>query len=95
MPDSEVTTAGPLAGIRVLDLATERAELAGRMLADLGADVLKIEPPGGVRSRHLAPFDERPDAPREPADLELKRIRNGQFLESIVLVSDRAIETNE
>lgn len=58
-------TDGPLAGIRVLDLATERAELAGRMLADLGADVLKIEPPEGARARRLAPLDERPDAPRD------------------------------
>jgi len=54
-----------LAGIRVLDLATERAELAGRLLADLGADVLKIEPPAGARARHVAPFDERPDAPSD------------------------------
>jgi crotonobetainyl-CoA:carnitine CoA-transferase CaiB-like acyl-CoA transferase len=48
-----------LAGIRVLDLATSRAELAGRLLADLGADVLKIEPPEGADSRRRAPFDER------------------------------------
>jgi len=63
--ESEAHIAGPLAGIRVLDLTTERAELAGRMLADLGADVLKIEPPEGVRARRLAPFDERSDAPRD------------------------------
>jgi len=61
---TEVNTA-PLAGIRVLDLADERAELAGRMLADLGADVLKIEPPEGARARRLAPFDERPTAPTD------------------------------
>ncbi len=46
-----------LEGIRVLDLASPRAELAGRVLADLGADVLKIEPPGGTEARRLGPFD--------------------------------------
>ena len=46
----------PLSGIRVLDLADERAALGGRLLADLGADVTLVEPPGGVHTRHLAPF---------------------------------------
>lgn len=63
IPDG--SSEGPLAGIRVLDLTTERAELAGRMMADLGADVLKIEPPEGARARQLAPFDERLEAPRD------------------------------
>jgi len=49
-----------LAGIRVIDLATSRAELAGRVLADLGADVIKVEPPGGSDARKLPPF--RPGA---------------------------------
>ncbi len=47
---------GALAGIRVLDLATPMAELAGRVLADLGADVLKLEPAGGAAARRLPPF---------------------------------------
>jgi crotonobetainyl-CoA:carnitine CoA-transferase CaiB-like acyl-CoA transferase len=53
---------GLLTGIRVLDLADSRAELAGRLLADLGAEVLKIEPPEGVDSRHRAPYDDRPES---------------------------------
>ncbi|HEX5142015.1 MAG TPA: CoA transferase, partial [Dehalococcoidia bacterium] len=53
---------GLLTGTRVLDLANSRAELAGRLLADLGAEVLKIEPPDGVDSRRRAPFDERLDS---------------------------------
>ncbi len=39
-----------LTGIRVLDLADQRVELAGRLLVELGADGLKIEPPP-VQSR--------------------------------------------
>jgi crotonobetainyl-CoA:carnitine CoA-transferase CaiB-like acyl-CoA transferase len=46
----------PLAGIRVIDLADEKGELAGRLLADFGADVVRVEPPGGARSRRIPPF---------------------------------------
>jgi crotonobetainyl-CoA:carnitine CoA-transferase CaiB-like acyl-CoA transferase len=45
-----------LDGIRVLDLATPAAEIAGRVFADLGAEVIKIEPPGGCESRRTPPF---------------------------------------
>ncbi len=45
-----------LAPYRVLDLSDERGQLAGQMLAQLGAEVILVEPPGGSRSRQLAPF---------------------------------------
>jgi crotonobetainyl-CoA:carnitine CoA-transferase CaiB-like acyl-CoA transferase len=45
-----------LAHLRVVDLTDLRGALAGRMLADLGADVLKIEPPGGDPGRLRPPF---------------------------------------
>src|SRR5579862_6847986 len=47
----------PLAGIRVLDLTDGAGELCGRLLADLGADVLLVEPPGGVAARRAEPMD--------------------------------------
>ena len=53
----------PLDGVRVLDLSDHRAALGSRMLADLGADVTMVEPPGGSSIRHLAPFvDDEPSA---------------------------------
>jgi crotonobetainyl-CoA:carnitine CoA-transferase CaiB-like acyl-CoA transferase len=45
----------PLAGLRVVDCSVERGELCGRYLADLGAVVVKVEPPGGSPARKLAP----------------------------------------
>ena len=45
-----------LAPYRVIDFTDERGVLAGQMLADLGADVIQVEPPGGSTGRRLAPF---------------------------------------
>jgi crotonobetainyl-CoA:carnitine CoA-transferase CaiB-like acyl-CoA transferase len=47
---------GMLSGYRVLDLTDSRGFLCGRVLADLGADVLKVEKPGGDPTRNIAPF---------------------------------------
>jgi len=46
----------PLAHLRVVDLTDLRGALAGRILADLGADVVKVEPPGGDPGRLRPPF---------------------------------------
>jgi crotonobetainyl-CoA:carnitine CoA-transferase CaiB-like acyl-CoA transferase len=49
---------------RVLDLSTERGLLCAQCLGDMGADVVKIEPPGGCDARKIAPFyndDPHPD----------------------------------
>jgi crotonobetainyl-CoA:carnitine CoA-transferase CaiB-like acyl-CoA transferase len=48
--------AGPLAHLRVVDLTDLRGALAARVLGDLGADVLKVEPAGGDPGRLRAPF---------------------------------------
>jgi crotonobetainyl-CoA:carnitine CoA-transferase CaiB-like acyl-CoA transferase len=45
----------PLSGLRVVDCTVERGELTARLLGDLGAEVVKVEPPGGSPARGLAP----------------------------------------
>ena len=49
-------TPGPLAGIRMLELADEKGQFCGKLIGDLGADVVKIEPPGGEACRRVGPF---------------------------------------
>lgn len=61
---TETTKAKPLTGLRVIDTSDTFGELCGRMLADFGAEVIRVEPPGGSRSRHLPPY-----APRTGASL--------------------------
>ena len=47
---------GPLSGLRVLELADEKGQFCGKLMADLGAEVIKIEPTGGEGSRIVGPF---------------------------------------
>jgi crotonobetainyl-CoA:carnitine CoA-transferase CaiB-like acyl-CoA transferase len=43
--------------LRVVELADDPGgEFAGKLLADLGADVIKVEPPGGASGRRIGPF---------------------------------------
>ena len=51
----------------VLDLTDHRGELTAMMLGDMGADVIKVEPPKGSPSRGFAPFLE--DAPKPEQSL--------------------------
>jgi crotonobetainyl-CoA:carnitine CoA-transferase CaiB-like acyl-CoA transferase len=53
---SGAASSGPLAGLRVLELADEKGQFCGKLMADLGADVIKVEPPGGQHTRSVGPF---------------------------------------
>lgn len=47
---------GLLSGYRVLDLADEKGLMCGKLMGDMGADVIKIERPGGDPARCIGPF---------------------------------------
>lgn len=95
MDRAQSASAQPLAGIRVLEFAHVMAgPVCGRMLADWGADVVKIEPPGaGDPARALAPVAPgppavpgRPEQPRPserggPAFAMLNRNKRGAVLD--------------
>src|SRR3954451_20471373 len=56
---------GPLDGVRVVELSHEHVAFAGKLLADLGAAVTVVEPPGGSPQRAQGPFlDDEPGPER-------------------------------
>src|SRR5262249_25206924 len=66
-PGEMMGNAGPgmLQGLRVIEIADERAEYCGLLLAGLGAEVIKIEPPEGNATRRIGPFlDDQPGPER-------------------------------
>src|SRR5438874_7324370 len=52
-----------LKGVRVIELADRWGEFCGRLLAGLGAEVIKVEPPEGAPSRRIGPFFEGQPGP--------------------------------
>ncbi|MFN0091037.1 MAG: CaiB/BaiF CoA transferase family protein [Acidimicrobiales bacterium] len=57
--------AGALTGFRVVELSNERSCYAGKLMADMGADVILVEPPGGDVMRTYGPFlDDEPGPER-------------------------------
>lgn len=73
---------------RVLDLTDERGEIAGMVLGDLGADVIRIEPPGGSPARFRGPWMQ--DAPEAERSLQFTAFNRNK--RSMVLDLARATD---
>ncbi len=56
---------GTLSDVRVVEIGDETGEYCGLVLAGLGADVVKVEPPGGSASRHIGPFYQDQEDPEK------------------------------
>ena len=77
-----------LSPYRVLDLTDERGQLAGFLLAQLGADVIAVEPPDGAASRRLGPFvDDQPGPDRSLVHAAYNRGKRSVRLDHIDLVA--------
>src|SRR5688572_14153500 len=74
---------GSLEGVRVIDLTRGVAgPYASKLLADQGADVIKLEPPGGDPSRAFGPFpNDEPHPERSGLFLHLNRNKRSLVIE--------------
>ena len=94
-----------LEGIRVLDLADQSAAFAGRILADLGAEVILVEPPVGGPTRHLRPFLDRVSGPerscvhqyfganKRSVIVDIEDVAGRETFLSLVATADVVLET--
>jgi benzylsuccinate CoA-transferase BbsE subunit len=95
-----------LDGIRVIDLSEEPGWLAGRILAELGADVVKVEPPGGDPGRvgpYLGDLEEPArslrwlalNASKRGVTLDTRLPRGQEILRDLAAGADVLLETFE
>ena len=80
-----------LDGIRVLDLTGVEGQLCGRLLADLGAEVIKIEPTQGDPARLIGPF--RHGAPDDEASLRFLHLNTNKKSVTLDLTTSQGRET--
>ena len=80
-----------LGGIRILDMAGVEGQLCGRLLADLGAEVIKVEPPQGDPARRIGPF--RLGAPDGEASLRFLHLNTNKKSVTLDLTTGQGRET--
>ena len=98
-------SAGILAPYRVLDLTDENGLLCGKLLGDLGAEVIKVEKPGGDPSRLRGPFyhdDVDPEkglfwwafnTSKKSVTLDLSTVKGRNVFKRMAKVSDFVVES--
>jgi crotonobetainyl-CoA:carnitine CoA-transferase CaiB-like acyl-CoA transferase len=87
----------PLEEYSVLDLSQGVAgPTAGAMLADFGADVVSIEPPGGATQRYLADGSAFPNVSRnkDAIVVDLKTEKGSRIIHKLAAEADALIESN-
>ena len=83
----------PLAGLRVLDFSQNLpGPYASFILASLGAEVIKIEPPRGDPGRHVGPFFALVNRGKKSVVLDLRDPENAKRLKALVMSSDILLE---
>jgi crotonobetainyl-CoA:carnitine CoA-transferase CaiB-like acyl-CoA transferase len=97
---------GPLAGYRVLDFADEKGQLCARLLGELGADVVKVEPREGDRTRQNGPHfrgEQGPEASlywwamnagKRSVTCELRLEAGRALMHRLAATADIVVETN-
>ncbi|MFC1946969.1 CaiB/BaiF CoA transferase family protein [Chloroflexota bacterium] len=96
---------GVLSPYRVLDLANEKGLMCGKILGDLGANVIKIEKPGGDEARNLGPYyhdDPDPEkslfwfalnTSKKGITLNIEQPEGSEIFKQLVKTADFVIET--
>ncbi|HEX7200242.1 MAG TPA: CoA transferase, partial [Dongiaceae bacterium] len=102
--ESAAPTRAALAGIRVLDLADNAVAYASRLLADLGAEVIRVEPPSGSALRQAPPLVQTADgtvscahafwnANKKSVTLDLGSAEGARLFSDLAARCDVVIET--
>jgi len=94
-----------MAGYRMLDLSDEKGMLCGKIFADMGAEVIKVEQPGGDPARTLPPFYQDEPSPekslfwfayntgKKSVTLDLTSTDGRAVFQDLVPVSDFILES--
>ena len=95
----------PLSGYRVLDLSGPMGVYCGKLMADMGAEVIKVEPPGGDPMRDIGPFIDGQPGPdrslywlhfntnKRSITLDITSDEGAASLRQLALASDVMLET--